>query len=67
MSHGQYVNQNDKFYSESDNFLLQNKKQLLQSPKTCMHTTAECPQPLTALEPVLHWRSYDALDSMPVR
>jgi len=67
MSDGQCVNQNDKLYSENDNFVLQIKKRLLQSPKTCMHTRAECPQPLTALEPVLRWRPYDALDGMPVR
>jgi hypothetical protein len=67
MSDGRCVNQNDKLYSESDNFELRIKKQVLQSPKTCKHTTAEFPQPLTALEPVLHRRSYDALNGMPVR
>jgi len=67
MSDGQCVTQNDQLYSESDNFVIQIKKQLLQSPKICMHTTAECPQPLTALEPVHRWRSYGTLDGMPVR
>jgi hypothetical protein len=62
MSDGQCVNQNDKLYSDSDNFVLQIKNQLLHSPKTCMHTRAESSHPLTALEPVLLWRTYDALD-----
>ena len=42
-------------------------KRVTSVTKSCMHTTAECPQPLTALEPVLRRRSYDTLDGMPVR
>jgi hypothetical protein len=70
MPAGQRVNQKGKLYSENASMILYLMLNICYLSHQYLHahqSRMPTPHPLTVLEAVLRWRSYEALDGTPVR